>query len=225
MINRATKIVAGYGWILPLPTPHTIWELMTYASFKSFDAIYTDTWSSWCAVYYCSTAGNLFRLIWLLGGMLSSRPRHLRIYLPAGASFDSKVAVRPPLPPPPPHRAHWVPCNFTRILNHRIEPTIATPAKSDPQAKFVCACFGGAIEVSKFSENRMTSLRKKLSKMLRWFLCCTDYTTNVTCCGNDNHAVVNYHGGNEEETRDDGRQGGGSHGGGSQQAVADLISL
>ena len=190
--------------------------------------------------------------------MLSSRPRHLRVDLPAGASSDSKAAVRappalprhpalrllhapllpsassdskttgrPPLPPPPPHRAHRVPCNFTRILNHRIEPTIATPAKSDPRAKFVCACFGGAIEVSKFSENTMTSLRKKSSKMLCWFLCCTDCTTNVTCCGKqiDNHAVVNYYCGNEGETRADGMQGGGRHGGGSQQVVSDLISL
>ena len=146
--------------------------------------------------------------------MLSSRPRHLRVDLPAGASSDSKAAVRAP-PALPRHPA--------LRLNHRIEPTIATPAKSDPQEKFVCACFGVAIEVSKFSENTMTSLRKKLSKMLRRFLCCTDCTctTNVACCGKQ----TTNHCGNERETRDDGRQGGGSHGGGSQQAVPDLISL
>ena len=82
----------------------------------------------------------------------SSHRCFVRIDLPAGASSDSKAAVRAP-PALPRNPA-------LRIISHRIQPALATPAESDPQAKFICVCFGGAIEVT------MTSFRKKASKLL-----------------------------------------------------------
>ena len=145
----------------------------------------------------------------------SSHRCFVRINLPAGASSDSKAAVRAP-PELPRNPA-------LRIISHRIQPALATPAESEPQAKFVCVCCGGAIEV------RMTSFRKKASKLLRRIggcFSCSHCATTVNCCSGsgkntDNHAVINnnYYG----------NEGGAielsSHGGGRQQAVPDLISM
>ena len=103
-----------------------------------------------------------------------------------GASSKSETMGRPP--PPPPHPANPVPQICTCISNHRIVPT-ATSANSDPQVKFICVCFGGAIQISKFSPNPMI-LRKKLSKMISWLggcLPCSNCATHVSCFSSTNH--------------------------------------
>ena len=104
-----------------------------------------------------------------------------------GTSSKSKTAGRPP-PPPPPHPANPVPQICTCICNHRILPT-TTSANPDPLVKFVCVCFGGAIQISKFSPNPMT-LRKKFSKMISWLggcLPCSNCATHVSCFSSTNH--------------------------------------
>jgi len=150
-----------------------------------------------------------------------------------GASSKSKTAGRPP-PPPPPHPANPVPQICTCICNHRILPT-TTSANPDPLVKFVCVCFGGAIQISKFSPNPMT-LRKKFSKMISWLggcLPCSNCATHVSCFSSTNHdnpvVTINYYGNTPREGESSGHGSqleGGSQGRGSQQdALPDLISM
>ena len=104
-------------------------------------------------------------------------------------------------------------------------PPTTTSGNPDPQVKFVCVCFGGAIEISKFSPNPMT-IRKKLSKMISWLgrcLPCNNCATHVSCFSSTNHdnnpvVTINYYANTPREGESSG-QGtqleGGSQGYGS----------
>ena len=114
--------------------------------------------------------------------------------------------------------------------------TYKTSGNPDPQVKFVCVCFGGAIEISKFSPNPMT-IRKKLSKMISWLggcLSCSNCATHVSCFSSTNHdnnpvVTINYYANTPREGESSGhgtQLEGGSQGRGSKQdALPDLISM
>ena len=129
----------------------------------------------------------------------------------------------------------WDSVIFVWPLSYSGMRTTTTSANRDPHVKFVCVCFGGAIQISKFSPNPMT-LRKKFSKMIRWLggcLPCSNCATHVSCfssTNHDNNITINQYYGNttrEGESSGHGSQlEGGSQGRGSQQdALPDLISM
>jgi hypothetical protein len=112
---------------------------------------------------------------------------------PPPAAFSRSTPTRgPQRPSPPTSPAHQdrVPPIVTCICwNHRILPVSASANQQNPWMKFLFVCFSGRIlSISIFSQNPSWSKMKfpSWSKLFSCFggcLPCSNYSTNVSCCG------------------------------------------